>query len=162
MVAPILLHYRDPQFPSLSTPWDPPLTSETHPSLGLFTILYMATAIQCMDVYGVRLSFYGTIQSSFPGLMVWYGWFDGHWWLYGLSRTGFMVYIHSRYQGQLRRSWIGVRASWRCCFTKIKVQIESDFRLAQHREIVSCPPEKMCSMATAETERIFRFMTINS
>ena len=43
--------------------------------IGLFAILYMAMTIQSTDVYGVWPSFYGTIQSTFQVLMVWYGHF---------------------------------------------------------------------------------------
>ena len=46
------------------------------------------------------------------------------------------------------------RANWRQCLTSIKVRIVSGWRLARHIEMVSQPPEKICSTATAEPSSI--------
>jgi len=47
-------------------------------------------------------------------------------------------------------SWTAMRASCKCCLTSIRVLIVSGFKLERCRDIVSRPPKKMCSTATAE------------
>jgi hypothetical protein len=64
---------------------------------------------------------------------------------YGISGRAICRTVHG-YHLAPYNAWIAVRANRRYCFTNIKVQI---VMLAWHREIVSRPPVKMCSMATA-------------
>ena len=45
---------------------------------------------------------------------------------------------------------MAVRAKRRCCLTNINVRIVSGFKLAQRKDIVSRPPEKIRSTVTAE------------
>ena len=47
-------------------------------------------------------------------------------------------------------SWIAMYARHRCCLTSIKILIVSGFRPTWHNNIVLLPPEKICSMATAD------------
>jgi hypothetical protein len=50
---------------------------------------------------------------------------------------------------------MAVCARHRHCLTIIKVLIVSGFRLVQRNDIMSHPPEEMCSTATAEpTKRV--------
>ena len=46
--------------------------------------------------------------------------------------------------------WTAMHASCKCCLTSIRVLIVSGFKLERCRDIVSRPPKKMCSTATAE------------
>ncbi|KAJ7692541.1 hypothetical protein B0H17DRAFT_1133020 [Mycena rosella] len=47
------------------------------------------------------------------------------------------------------------------CFTIIRVRMMSGFKLARRREMVSRPPEKLCSTATAEPEKAIRVNRMN-
>ena len=47
---------------------------------------------------------------------------------------------------------MAVRAKRRRCFTSIKVWMVSGLRLARRNEIISRPPEKIRSTATAEPD----------
>ncbi|KAJ7320965.1 hypothetical protein DFH08DRAFT_818787 [Mycena albidolilacea] len=51
-------------------------------------------------------------------------------------------------------SWTVFYARRRCCLTIIRVQIMSGFKLAHRREMVSQPPDKMRSTATADPMEI--------
>src|SRR5882762_1506198 len=47
-------------------------------------------------------------------------------------------------------SWIASHARQRRCFTNIRVRMVSGFKLARRSDIVSLPPEKIHSTATAD------------
>ena len=53
-----------------------------------------------------------------------------------------------------------LRARINLCFTNMSVQIISGLRLTWQRDIVSCPPEKICSMATADPEKNYLVLYI--
>ena len=61
-----------------------------------------------------------------------------------------------------RSSCTAVLANLSLCLTSINVRMVSGFKLARRREMVSRPPEKICSTATAEPRVTNQYCTIIS
>ena len=47
-----------------------------------------------------------------------------------------------------------MRASLRCCLTNMRTRIVSGIKLARRKEMVSLPPEKICSLTWKEKTQI--------
>ncbi len=72
----------------------------------------------------------------------------GHWRLFTNVHADHNMYIHLTYL--FKAFLIALRSRWRRCFISMRTRIISGLRLARLSEMVSRPPEKIRSTATAD------------
>ena len=90
---------------------------------------------------------------------------DSHIQSYGNKRkkNNFILYWNQfvqKYYGSPRAHCTMLWARQSHCFTNISIQTVSGFRLPLHSDIVSHPPEKICSTATADPVKCGKIMEV--